>query len=271
MSEKSIQQLFDLSGKVAIVTGAAMGIGKAIADRLSEAGASIMITDINIEAAQKTVKELKAMGRKVEALQADASQVASASQAVKATLDAFGGLDILVNNAGVFPFSPMLSTTEALWDKVLDINLKGLFFFTQAAAKVMVEKGRGGKIVNIASIDGLHPTGNLVHYDASKGGVVMATRSMAVELGPHQIQVNAVAPGGIDTPGASASSATMIQAAGLTPEQLKAMGDAFIQRIPLRRQGLPDDIARVALFLASPAADYITGETIVVDGGYLLS
>lgn len=135
----------------------------------------------------------------------------------------------------------------------------------------MVEKGKGGKIVNIASIDGLHPTGNLVHYDASKGGVVMATRSIALELGPHQIQVNAIAPGGIDTPGASASSATMIQAAGLTSEQLKAMGDAFIQRIPLRRQGVPDDIARLALFLASPAADYITGETIVVDGGYLLS
>jgi 2-deoxy-D-gluconate 3-dehydrogenase len=271
MSEKSIQKLFDLNGKVALVTGAAMGIGQAIANRLSEAGASVMITDINLEAAQKTAKELKALGRKVDVLQADASQVASAAQAVKATIEEFGGLDILVNNAGIFPFSSMLLTGEALWDKVLDTNLKGLFFFTQAAAKVMVDKGKGGKIVNIASIDALHPTGNLVHYDASKGGVVMATKSMALELGPHQICVNAIAPGGIDTPGASNSSATMTQAAGLKPEQLKAMSEAFIQRIPLRRQGVPDDIARAVLFLASSAADYITGETLVVDGGYLLS
>ena len=271
MSELSIQQLFDFHSKVAIVTGGAMGIGRAIAERLSEAGASVMITDINVEATQKTVKELKTMGRKVEGFQADASLVASAAQVVKATVDKFGSLDILVNNAGIFPFSPMLSTTEALWDKVLDVNLKGLFFLTQEAAKVMVANGKGGKIVNIASIDGLHPTGNLVHYDASKGGVIMATKSMALELGPHQIQVNAVAPGGIDTPGASNSSAAMIQAAKMTPEQLKAMGEAFIQRIPLRRQGVPDDIARTVLFLSSPAADYITGETIVVDGGYLLS
>lgn len=264
MPEKSIQELFDLNGKVAIVTGAAMGIGKAIAYRLSEAGASVMITDINLEAAQKTVGELKAKGRKVDALQADSSQPAAAAMAVKTTTEKFGGLDILVNNAGIFPMSPMLAISEAQWDKVLDINLKGMFFFTQAAAQEMVNQGKGGKIVNVASIDGLHPTGNLVHYDASKGGVVMATKAMALELGPKGIYVNAIAPGGIKTPGAA-------MPAGLTPEQIKTMYDGLIQHVPLRRQGDPDDIARAALFLASSAADYITGEILVVDGGYLVA
>ncbi|NPV57785.1 MAG: SDR family oxidoreductase [Anaerolineae bacterium] len=264
MSDLSVKQLFDLTGKVAIVTGAAMGIGKAIANRLSEAGASVMITDINIDAAQKTADEFKALGRKVAAMKADASDPASSQQVVKAAVEQFGGLDILVNNAGIFPMSPMFDISEAEWDKVIDVNLKGLFFFSQAAAKVMVEKGMGGKIVNIASIDGLHPSGNLVHYDSSKGGVIMATRAMALELGPQKIHVNAIAPGGIRTPGAS-------KIPNLTPEQAKAILDGMLQRIPLRRQGDPDDIARAALFLASPAADYVTGEILVVDGGYLVA
>jgi 2-deoxy-D-gluconate 3-dehydrogenase len=271
MTDLTIQQLFDLRGKVAIVTGGAVGIGKAIASRLAEAGASVLITDINEETGKKAVEEFKTHGRKVEFMKADSSQSADVEKVVKATVEKLGGLDILVNNAGIFPFSPALDVTEAVWDKVIDINLKGYFLFAQAAARVMLEKGTGGSIVNIASIDALHPTGNLVHYDASKGGVLMMTKSLALEWGPKGVRVNGIAPGGINTPGAQAGAVAMMSGAKITPEQIKAMTDAFNQRIPMRRQGDPDDIARVALFLASPAAAYITGETVVVDGGYLLS
>jgi 2-deoxy-D-gluconate 3-dehydrogenase len=252
----SIPQLFDLTGKVAIVTGGAMGIGQGIAYRLAEAGAAVMITDVNLEAAEATVKQIRSTGGKAEATKADASSVADAKRAVQETVRAFGRLDILVNNAGIYPFAPALEVAEELWDRVLGINLKGLFFSTQAAAQEMVNEGHGGKIVNLASIDALHPTGNLVHYDASKGGVVMVTKALALEFGPHNICINAIAPGGIQTPGASGPS---------TQEVLQA----FTARIPLRRLGVPDDIAKVALFLASGASDYMTGSVVVVDGGFL--
>ncbi len=255
--KQSIAQLFDLRGKVALVTGAAMGIGQGIAFRLAEAGAAVMIADINLPAAEDTVSQIRAEGGKVQAIKADTSSVADAKRTVQETVRAFGRLDILVNNAGVYPFAPALEVTEALWDKVVDINLKGLFFYTQAAAQEMVNEGHTGKIINMASIDALHPTGNLVHYDASKGGVVMVTKALALEFGPRGISINAIAPGGIQTPGASSPSASdeMIQ--------------AFAARIPLRRMGVPDDIAKVALFLASSASDYMTGSVVVVDGGFL--
>ncbi len=268
MTAQNIAQIFDLTGKVAIVTGGAMGIGKAIALRIAEAGATIMITDISQEASSKVVDQIRAKGGKAEAIYADAGSANDAHKAVQATVEAFGKLDILVNNAGIFPFSPALQTSEQLWDKVLGINLKGVFFYSQAAAQEMVKTGDGGKIVNIASIDALHPTGNLVHYDASKGGVVMLTKSLALELGPYNITVNAIAPGGIQTPGAQAGTATMLQATGMPTEELSK---AFTARIPLRRMGEPDDIAKVVLFLASAAADYMTGSLLLVDGGYLLS
>lgn len=271
MRNLTIQELFDLHGKVAIVTGGAVGIGKAIVDRFTEAGASVLITDIDEEKGRKTAEEFKALGRRVEFMKADSSQKADVEKVVNAVVEKFGGLDILVNNAGIFPFSPALNVAESLWDKVIDVNLKGYFLFAQAAGRVMLEKGKGGSIINIASIDAIHPTGNLVHYDASKGGVVMMTKSLAVEWSSKGVRVNGIAPGGIDTPGAQAGSLAAMAGITLTPEQLKKMMDAFLQRIPLRRQGDPDDIARVALFLASPAAAYITGETVVVDGGYLLS
>jgi 2-deoxy-D-gluconate 3-dehydrogenase len=271
MSELPLRKLFDLSGKVAIVTGGAVGIGKGIVDRLSEAGASVLISDIGEENGKKAAEELKGKGRKVEFIKADSSVSADVNKVVKYAFEKMGSVDILVNNAGIFPFSPAIETPEALWDKTLDINLKGYFLFSQAVAKEMIAKKKGGTIVNIASIDGFHPTGNLAHYDASKGGVVMMTRSLALEWGPKGIRVNGVAPGGITTPGASAASATLMAGISMTAEQIKAMTDAFTARIPMRRQGVPDDIATVVLFLASPAADYITGETIVVDGGYLLS
>lgn len=271
MTLKTISQLFDLSGKTAVVTGGAMGIGKGIVDRLSEAGGSVVIADVDIDLGQETMKELTEKGRRVEFMATDISNLGDIDKAIDFSIKTFGSLDILVNNAGVYPFMPALNLTESAWNRVMDINLKGSFFFAQKAAKKMVEKGNGGKIINIASIDALHPTGNLVHYDSSKGGLVMMTKSLAFEWGKYDIHVNAIAPGGIQTPGAAQSANTMIQASGLKPEQFTEMSKSFTARIPMGRQGEPDEIATVVLFLASEAARYITGETIVVDGGYLLS
>jgi 2-dehydro-3-deoxy-D-gluconate 5-dehydrogenase len=255
--QQPLEQLFDLTGKVAIVTGGAMGIGQGIALRLAEAGVAVVIADVSLAAAEETASQIRAAGWKAKAIRADVASVADAKRTVQETVRDFGRLDILVNNAGIYPMVGALEVTEALWDKVLDINLKGLFFYTQAAAQEMVNEGHAGKIINIASIDGLHPTGNLVHYDASKGGVVMVTKALALEFGPRNITVNAIAPGAIQTPGAGGSA---------VPEE---MLQAFAARIPMRRMGVPDDIAKVAIFLASSAADYMTGSVVVVDGGVL--
>lgn len=269
MNIVSIAELFDLNGKTALITGGAMGIGRGIAERLGEAGANLVIADINSDESKKTVEELKVRGYKAECFIVDISKVKEIDAAVAFAVKTFGGLDILVNNAGIFPFMPALNIEEGYWDKVLGINLKGAFFFAKAAAKVMTDKKKGGKIINIASIDALHPTGSLTAYDSSKGGMLMMTKALALEFGKSGITVNAILPGGISTPGASAGSAAMTM--GMTPEQLAVMLKTFTARIPLGRQGEPDDIATVALFLASDAARYVTGATIVVDGGYLLS
>ncbi len=151
MGTQSIAEIYDLKGKAAIVTGGAMGIGEAIASRLAEAGASVMIADISQEAANTVVEKIKSAGGKAESIYADAGSADDAKKVVQATVQAFGRLDILINNAGIYPFSPALQTNEALWDKVLGINLKGVFFYTQAAAQQMIQEGHGGKIVNIAS------------------------------------------------------------------------------------------------------------------------
>jgi len=262
----TIAELFDLRGKVAIVTGGAMGIGKGISMRLAEAGASIMIPDLNLEVAQKTVAEIKALGGKATAIQADVSNINDAQKVIDATLKAFGDLDIMVNNAGIYRFMPAIDMTEAMWDKTLGINLKGLMFFSQAAAKAMIAAKHGGKIINIASIDGFRPTGNLAHYDASKGGVVMLTKAMAQEWAPHGILVNAVAPGGINTPGAAA----LMPSGNMSAEQLMELSKSFVAKLPLKRMGEPDDIGKVVLFLASAAADYMVGSVIIADGGALL-
>ncbi len=261
-----VNKLLDLSGKVAMVTGAAMGIGYGIALRLSEAGAAVAIADVNQAAAEAAAAKLKSLGRKAIALGCDVSQEAEVARAVQATVAAFGRLDILVNNAGIFPFKPVLEMEESQWRRVHDINLKGLFLCSREGAKQMIAQGGGGRIINIASVDAFHPSGiGLAHYDASKGGVVMFTKSLALELGKHGITVNGIAPGSIATEGAAAATA------GMAPGALEAMAAAFAQRIPLGRTGVPDDIATVSLFLASDMARYMTGDTVVVDGGYLVS
>lgn len=261
---KKIMELFDLSGRVAIVTGAAMGIGKGIAMRLGEAGAGVIVSDINLEAARSTVSEMQTAGFQAKEIQCDTSKVADAEKTVRAALDTFGDLHILVNNAGIYPFAPALDMPEAMWDRAIAINLKGYMFFAQAAARAMIAKGHGGKIVNIASVDAFHPTGNLAEYDASKGGVVMLTKALAKEWAPKGINVNAIAPGAIQTPGAAAGFT------GLSREQAEAATKAFLATIPMGRQGVPDDIAMAALFLTTEASDYITGAVIVADGGYLV-
>ncbi|NQT47400.1 MAG: SDR family oxidoreductase [Chloroflexi bacterium] len=268
MMTQPIAQLFDLSGKGAIVTGGAIGMGKAIAFRLAEAGASVMIADINLEAASQAAEEIKSGGGKVQAIRADAQSAADARKVTQATAEAFGRLDILVNNAGVYPASLVLDMSEEIWDKVLDTNLKGLFFYSQAAAQQMIEAGHGGKIINIASLEALHPSPMHAHYAASKGGVLMATKALALELAPHNVLVNAIAPGIIWTPGLDALLHSFYEPAGMTLEEFVP---TFVSRVALGRMGEPDDIAKVVLFLASGAADYMTGETLVVDGGYLLT
>lgn len=268
MEKQAIAQLFDLTGKGAVVTGGAKGIGQAIAFRLAEAGASVMIADIDLETASQTAEQIKASDGIAQAVRAEARSMADAYRVAQSTTEAFGSLDILVNNAGIYPFSSVLDTSEELWDKVIDINLKGMFAYSQAAAQQMIANEQGGKIINIASIDALKPHGFVAHYNASKGGVVMLTKALALELAPHKILVNAVAPGTIITPGTDAIRETVAQEMGMLPEQLL---ESFLPRVPLQRAGEPDDVAKVVLFLASAAADYITGDLLVVDGGYLLS
>ena len=186
-ADRPLRDLLDLSGRVAIVTGAAMGIGQGIAFRLAEAGAAVVVADRDTDAAEDTVKLIMERGGRAMVVHADISQVADAQAMVAGGINAYGRVDILVNNAGIFPFAPALELTEQTWDRVLDVNLKGSFFSAQAAAKQMVTAGNGGRIVNIASIDALHPTGGLVHYDSSKGGVAMMTRSLAKEFGQYGI------------------------------------------------------------------------------------
>ena len=259
-----LMEMFDLSGKTAIVTGGAMGIGAAIVARLAEAGAAVVIADINQQAAEETAARIAGQGGKAIAVRADASSVDDARRVVQEAVRAFGHVDILVNDAGIFPFAPVLELAEAQWDRVLDINLKGTFFYAQAAAQQMIAQNTPGVIVNIASIDGLHPTGYLAHYDASKGGVVMVTRSLAKELGPRGVRVNAIAPGGVMTPGVEHATSSQATTTGT------GSADDPMAHIPLGRIGQPDEIAMAALFLASPASSYMTGSLMVVDGGFLL-
>ncbi len=257
---------FDLAGKNAVVTGGAMGIGFGIAKRLAEAGANVLIADLDGDIAQAAAKKLASGPGKAAAMQANVAEEGIGERIVSKCVELFGSIDILVNNAGIYPISPVLQMTSDFLDKVYKINLKGLIFVSKAAAARMLDQGKGGKIINIASIDAFHPSMvGLAAYEASKGGVVMFTKGLALELAPHGIMVNSIAPGGIQTEGTSK------QLVGMTEAQTNEMMKAFTARIPLRRMGTPDDIGKVAVFLASSASDYMTGETVIVDGGVLLA
>ncbi|MEQ1505438.1 MAG: SDR family NAD(P)-dependent oxidoreductase [Myxococcota bacterium] len=263
-----MSELLSLAGRAAIVTGGAKGIGRAIALRLAEAGAKVLITDVDETSAASVAAEINASGGTASSLRADEAILADGRGSVDACVERYGRVDVLVNNAGIFPARAALELTEEGWDRVFAVNLRGAFFTAQAAARRMIDANHGGVIVNIASIDAIHPTGSLVHYDASKAGMVMMTRSLALELGRHGIRVVAVAPGSVDTPGAAAAGAAIVAGLGLSPE---ALMKGFLARVPLGRSGTPDEIATTVAFLASDAAAYVTGAALVVDGGYLVA
>lgn len=267
--KNSIERLFDLTGEVAIVTGGAMGIGKGIAKRLGEAGANLLIADIvSSKEAEATMAELRSLGAKAEYFQVDLSITSNLKTVIEKCLSTFGDLTILVNNAGIFNYTPVTELTEELWDRTLNLNLKSVAFLSKLAANTMIEKKHGGKIINISSIDSLKPSGNLSQYDSSKGGVRMLTKAMAKELGKFGIAVNDIAPGGVNTPGVQKMAGT-----SLSKEQQEAMKiqmEQFVKMLPLQRMGEPEDIGNVTLFLASSASNYMTGTTLVVDGGLLI-
>jgi NAD(P)-dependent dehydrogenase (short-subunit alcohol dehydrogenase family) len=247
-----------LAGKIALVTGAQKGIGRGIATAFAAAGADVVINWLDDEnAARDVAAAVVAHGRRAVTIQADMAKLAEVQEMVEAVVTEFGGIDILVNNAGVFPRVPFLQMTEADWDFVHDVNLKGAVFCAQAAANAMVAAGRAGAIINITSGAAFRGSPNGVHYVASKGGVVSMTRQMALELAPHRIRVNAIAPGLTDTdqPRGGGTEEEIAQTAALNP---------------LGRMAQPADIADAAVYLASDAARFITGHTLHVNGGSLL-
>jgi glucose 1-dehydrogenase len=242
----------DLKGKVAIVTGAGSGIGHAIAERFGAAGASVCVNYLGYE---DDAKALAQRLPKAIAFKADVSKVAEVQSMVDATAKAFGQVDVLVNNAGIEKPMPFLDIDEATWDLMLDVDLKGAFLCAQACGRLMRDSGRGGSIVNISSIHEDVAFPGFAPYCAAKGGLRMVMRNAALELAQYGIRVNNVAPGAIATP---------INAKTLNdPEKV-----ATLQRIiPLKRMGSPEEVAEVALFLASDASSYVTGSTYYVDGG----
>jgi 2-deoxy-D-gluconate 3-dehydrogenase len=262
---KELSELLNLEGKAAIVTGGAKGIGKGIAYRLAEAGAKVLVADLDEATAMVTAKELTDKGWNAAALATDVSNEQDVLKMITTCKEQFGTVDILVNNAGIYPPEPVAQMSEADFEKVMHVNLRSVFLTTKHVAEVMKPQG-GGKIINITSIDALHPSMiGLAHYDASKHGVWGFTKNSALELAEHKIWVNAIAPGGVSTPGVAAMSQ------GASAEQSAAAAEAFMAAIPMHRMGEPDEIGMVTLFLASEMSSYMTGSQIVVDGGALLS
>lgn len=264
----SVNKLLDLSGKTAIITGA-VGIGFGIAYRLAESGANIVVASRNQEEVDESVKKLIENGWKAIGIQADVSDEGDVKRVVEEAMKAFDNIDILVNNAGIYPSMPVMNMTLSDFEKVLSVNVNGVFLCTKYVAEQMIKQGNGGKIINITSIDALHPSSvGLAHYDTSKHGVWGFTKNVALELAPHKIWVNAIAPGGITTPGVA-----KLQAKIPTPQgvDMNKMLETFLAKIPMHRLGEPDDIGKVALFLASDMSSYMTGTQIIVDGGVLLS
>jgi len=244
-----------LAGKVAIVTGAGSGIGHAIAQLFGAEGASVVVNYFGYEAeAEELAAKLTASGMKSLAVKGDVSNPAQVQQMVDQAVSELGGVDILVNNAGVESPAPFLDITEQQWDQMLHIDLKGAFLCAQACARVMTERG-GGSIVNISSVHEDVPFPGFTPYAAAKGGLRMLMRNAALELAPNKIRVNNIAPGAIKTP---------IQAATGLDADKEARINAIV---PLGRMGTPEEVAQVALFLASDRASYVTGSTYYVDGG----
>jgi NAD(P)-dependent dehydrogenase (short-subunit alcohol dehydrogenase family) len=272
--EASVGELLSLDGRAAMVTGAATGIGEGIAHLLARSGAHVVIADIDDAGAKSVAAGIADAGYRADAVHVDVTDEASAAAAVAATKELAGRFDVLVNNAGSYhEAGSIIDQTWDSWKRAIDINLVSVFACSKPAATALVEQGEGGAIVNISSVDGFLPclgTG----YDSAKAGVNHFTRSLAVDLAPHQIRVNAVAPGAIAVPTLEKKRSGELPpvwpgssvATGL-------MGPLMSNRsanIPLSRAGKPDDIARAVLFLCSEASSYVTGQTLVVDGGWIL-
>lgn len=262
-----LSSLLDLSGKTAIVTGGAIGIGYGISYRLAEAGAHVVIATRSEEEGEKAINDLSSYNFKTSFVKTDVSIEQDVEHMVEKAVEKFGSVDILVNNAGIYPSIPVMNMTLSDFEKVLAVNLKGVFLCTKYASEYMIKQGKGGKVINITSIDALHPSSiGLAHYDASKHGVWGFTKNVALELAPHKIWVNAIAPGGIITPGVEKQQKNMPKGV-----DMQKVMEAFLAKIPMHRMGEPDDIGKAALFLASDMSSYMTGTQIVVDGGVLLS
>jgi NAD(P)-dependent dehydrogenase (short-subunit alcohol dehydrogenase family) len=250
---------FGLDGKVALVTGAGRGLGRAAALALAGAGANVAVWDVNLPELDSVGEEIKEVGRRVLAQKVDVAEAAEVGPAIAAIAADLGGLDVVVNNAGVTSGSPFEDLAEADWERVMRVNLGGVYHVSQAAARLFLHQGRGGSIINVASISGLvgNRGGNNSHYCASKGGVIALTRSLAVEWAAKRIRVNAIAPGYFVTP---------------MTDRLKQRDAAFYQelvgRVPLGRFGRDVDLAGAVIYLASDASSFVSGHVLVVDGGY---
>ena len=251
--------MFNLQNKVALVTGARRGMGKAHALALASQGAKVAVTDIDLAECQLVVDEIRKKGGEAICFKMDVSRKAEVEQVFDEAVKQFGRLDILVNNAGIYAPKPALLITEEDWDKTITINLKGEFLCAQKAAKEMA-KNKWGRIINIASVAsgqvGIGIAGG-AHYTASKGGIIGMSETLAIELAPFGINVNVIAPGAIDTP--------MVAASQMPKEAM----DAMLERVPLKRIGRPEEVSAMVVFLASEESSYITGATFYVDGGWL--
>ncbi|NLK41519.1 MAG: 2-dehydro-3-deoxy-D-gluconate 5-dehydrogenase KduD [Planctomycetes bacterium] len=246
---------FKLDGKVAIVTGGARGLGRAMAMAVAEAGADVALVDILDMSEAKT--QIEKCGRRCLTITADLSKKECVDDIVNTTVEKLGRLDILFNNAGIIRRAPVLEFSEKDWDDVMNINIRTLFFLSQAAARAMVKQGHGGKIINTASLLSFQGGILVPSYTASKSAVMGLTRLLANELAPHKINVNAIAPGYMATDNTKPLREDPVR------------NKAILDRIPAGRWGEPDDLKGAAVFLASPASDYVNGYTIAVDGGWL--
>jgi 3-oxoacyl-[acyl-carrier protein] reductase len=237
-----------LEGKVALVTGAGRGIGKAIALRFAQEGANVAFTDLAVnEAVEETVKEIEALGVKVKAYASNAANFDETHEVVKQVVEDFGRIDVLVNNAGITKDGLMMRMSEAQWDAVINVNLKSAFNFIHAVTPVMA-KQRGGSIINMSSVVGVSGNAGQCNYSASKAGMIGLAKSIAKEMGPRGIRANCIAPGFIITE--------------MTNQLSQEIKDQWAQQIPMRRGGTPEDVANVALFLASDLSSYVSGQTI---------
>jgi NAD(P)-dependent dehydrogenase (short-subunit alcohol dehydrogenase family) len=248
-----------LKNKVAIITGARRGMGRTHALALAGAGARVVVSDISEDDCQKVVEEIEKAEGEALAVKCDVTKKKEVESMIKKAMEKWGKIDILVNNAGIAQFGSFLEMAEEDWDRTLDINLKGYFLCAQAAVREMI-KQKSGVIINIASV-AMGQVGigfpNIVHYCASKGGIVGMTEALAAELAPHNIRVNAISPGLIETP--------MIEPVKSDPKMMEAM----LARVPLHRVGRPEEVSNLVVFLASDQSSYMTGSTVVIDGGWL--